>query len=261
MILNEIVKRKRKDLVRAKDEQSFADVKVRARSAPPLRNFAIRHPGQVSVIAEIKRASPAKGILRANLDPAKQAAAYRAGGARAISVLTDTPFFQGSPRDLRAARNAVDLPILRKDFILEEYQLFETRILPADAALLIVRILEKNQLSDYLALAQEELSLPAIVEVHTEKELDQALDAGARTIGINNRNLEDFSVSLEPTERIRPRVPDDVTVVSESGISTRDDMLRLSALGVHAALLGEELVTASDPAQRIRELRGEPVVR
>lgn len=257
MILDEIVRAKRKDLARARADRPFADLKAKARAAAPLRDFSVRRKGAVSVIAEVKRRSPSKGVLREDLDPAALALAYRDGGAVAISVLTDVPFFDGSVEDLRAARLAAQLPVLRKDFVIEEYQLYEARVMLADAALVIVRLLEPNQLADYLALAREDLQLATLVEVHTEKELETALDAGAALIGINNRDLEDFTVSLETTERLRPLIPEGITIVSESGISGREDMVRLRHLGVHAALVGEELVTSTDPAARIRTLLGE----
>jgi indole-3-glycerol phosphate synthase len=210
----------------------------------------------VSIIAEIKRASPVKGVFKADLDPAEQALKYKEGGARAISVLTDEQFFKGSVDDLRAARNAAGLPILRKDFVIDEYQLWEARVMLADAALLIVRILDRAQLRDYIALAREELKLATLVEVHGEKELEAALDAKAPIIGINNRDLDSFKVTLETTARLRPLIPADRVVVSESGISTREDIVLLKNMGVDAALIGEELVKAEDPAAKLKELLG-----
>ncbi|MHC4605374.1 MAG: indole-3-glycerol phosphate synthase TrpC [Planctomycetota bacterium] len=258
MILDAIVKRKKKDLARMKAERPFAELKAKVRNAAPLQDFtkAVRGGTGVSIIAEIKRASPSKGVLKEKLDPAEQARAYLEGGARAISVLTDEPFFQGSVDDLRAARKAAGLPVLRKDFVVEEYQLYEARVMLADAALLIARILEGGRLADSIALAREDLGLATLVEVHGEKELERALDAGATLIGINNRDLETFAVSLETTERLRPLVPDGTAVVSESGIARRDDIVRLGHLGVDGALIGEELVTSSDPAGKLRELLG-----
>jgi len=210
----------------------------------------------VSIIAEFKRASPVKGLFRADLDPADQALKYREGGASAISVLTDEQFFKGSVDDLRAARNAAGLPILRKDFVIDEYQLWEARVMLADAALLIVRILDRAQLRDYIALAREELKIATLVEVHGEKELEAALDAKATVIGINNRDLDTFKVTLETTARLRGIIPADRIVVSESGISTREDIVLLQNMKVDAALVGEELVKASDPTAKLKELRG-----
>jgi len=204
----------------------------------------------------VKRASPVKGVFKADLDPAAQALQYKEGGASAISVLTDEQFFKGSVDDLRAARDAARLPILRKDFVIDEYKLYEARVMLADAALLIVRILDKAQLRDYIALAREELKLATLVEVHTEKELYSALDAKAPVIGINNRDLDTFKVTLETTARLRTIIPPDTIVVSESGISKREDIVLLQAMKVDAALIGEELVKAVDPARKLKELLG-----
>lgn len=257
-ILDEIVACKRRELKRARAERPPAELRAKARSAAPLKDFAsaIRRKGEVSIIAEIKRASPVKGLLRERLDPADLAKRYAEGGARAISVLTDREFFRGSVEDLRAARLAVDLPVLRKDFVVDEYQLWEARVMLADAALLIARILEKNQLSEYVALAREELGLSAIVEVHSERELERALDARAAIVGINNRDLDTFAVSIETTARLRPIVPAGVTVVSESGIGSAADLALLRHLDVPAALIGEELVKSPDPAAKLKELYG-----
>ncbi len=257
MILDDIVLAKRAELKRAREERKFADLKAKARSAPPLKPFDLRREGAVSIIAEIKRASPAKGDLRKDLDPAALARQYADGGARAISVLTDAAFFKGSVEDLRAARLAAGLPVLRKDFVIDEYQLWEARVMLADAALLIARILEPRQLADFVALAREDLRLATLVEVHSERELEAALDARAAIVGINNRDLDTFAVSLETTARLRPSVPEGVVVVSESGIARAEDVAVLRQLGVHAALVGEELLKAADPARKIRELLGE----
>jgi indole-3-glycerol phosphate synthase len=255
MILDEIVQAKKVELKKAKEIRKIADLKSKARSAAPLKPLGLRQKDSVSIIAEIKRASPVKGVLKADLDPAGQAVKYKEGGARAISVLTDEQFFKGSVDDLRAARTA-GLPILRKDFVIDEYQLWEARVMLADAALLIVRILDKAQLRDYIALAREELRLATLVEVHSAKELDAALDAKAQIVGINNRDLDTFKVTLETTARLRPDIPADRIVVSESGISRREDIVLLKGMGVDAALIGEELVKAADPASKLKELLG-----
>jgi len=256
MILDDIVTVKRQELRKAKEVRKFAELKAKARAAVPLKPFDLRKKDAVSIIAEVKRASPVKGVFREDLDPANLALQYKAGGASAISVLTDEQFFKGSVDDLRAARNAAGLPILRKDFVIDEYQLYEARVMLADAALLIVRILDKPQLRDYIALAREELKLATLVEVHGEKELEAALDAKAPVIGINNRDLDTFAVSLETTARLRALIPADRVVVSESGISKRGDIALLRSMKVDAALIGEELVKAADPAAKIRELLG-----
>jgi indole-3-glycerol phosphate synthase len=256
MILDDIVQVKKAELKKAKQIRKIADLKAKARSAAPLKPFDLRQKDEVSIIAEVKRASPVKGVFKADLDPADQAVKYREGGARAISVLTDEQFFKGSVDDLRAARNAGGLPILRKDFVIDEYQLWEARVMLADAALLIVRILDKAQLRDYIALAREELKLATLVEVHSEKELDVALDAKAPIVGINNRDLDTFKVTLETTAKLRPIIPADRVVVSESGISRREDIVLLKNMKVDAALIGEELVKAADPKAKIKELLG-----
>ena len=256
MILDDIVLAKKAELKRARHERPLAELKAKARNAAPLKPFELRREGAVSIIAEIKRASPAKGVLREELDPAALARQYAEGGARAISVLTDREFFKGSVEDLRAARLAASLPVLRKDFVIDESQLWEARVMLADAALLIARILDRKQLADYVALAHEELKLATLVEVHSEKELERALDAKARIVGINNRDLETFAVSLETTARLREMIPDGVTTVSESGISRREDIVLLGQMKVDAALIGEELVKSVDPVKKLRELMG-----
>ena len=254
MILDDIVQAKKVELKTAKQVRKIVELKAKARNAAPLQAFDLRQRDAVSIIAEIKRASPVKGVFKADLDPAQQARSYQEGGARAISVLTDEPFFKGSVDDLRAARDSTGLPILRKDFIIDEYQLWETRVMRADAALLIVRILDRAQLRDYIALAREELKIATLVEVHGEKELEAALDAKAPVVGINNRDLDSFKVTLETTARLRALIPADRVVVSESGISRREDIALLRSMKVDAALIGEGLVKAADPAAKIKEL-------
>lgn len=255
MILDDIVKVKRGELKRAMEERPFAELRSKARGAAPLKPFDLRQKDAVSIIAEVKRASPVKGVFRKDLDPAALARQYAEGGARALSVLTDATFFKGSVEDLRAARKAVALPVLRKDFVIDEYQLWEARVMLADAALLIVRILEGRQLEEYIGMARE-LGLAALVEVHTEKELERALDARAAIVGINNRDLDTFTVSLETTARLRASMPDSVVSVSESGIARREDLVALRQMKVDAALVGEELVKAADPVRKLKELLG-----
>ncbi len=256
MILDDIVQVKRTEIRRDKQIRKIQDLKAKTRNAPPPKPFELRRKDEIAIIAEIKRASPAKGAIRADLDPAALALQYLEGGARAISCLTDREFFKGSVEDFRAARNAAGLPMLRKDFIIDEYQLWEARVMLADCALLIVRILDQAQLRGFLAMCREELKIATLTEVHSEKELERALDAGAPVIGINNRDLDTFKVSLDTTARLRALIPPGPVVVSESGISTREDIVLLKHMGADAALIGEELVKAADPAARLRELRG-----
>ncbi|MBC7237996.1 MAG: indole-3-glycerol phosphate synthase TrpC [Chloroflexi bacterium] len=218
----------------------------------------LRTPG-VSIIAEIKRASPSRGALRTDLDPVSMAHCYVAAGADALSILTEPSYFRGSPEDLTAVHTAMveygpRRPLLRKDFILSRYQLLEARVWGADAALLIVAALTDAELTSlhHEALA---MGLAPLVEVHDEGELTRALACGATLIGINNRNLRDFSVTIETTARLRDRVPPDCCVVSESGIHSVAQMRQLAAWGVDAALIGEALVTSTDPAATLALFR------
>jgi len=205
------------------------------------------------IIAECKRRSPSRGILRACYDPAAHARAYADAGATAISVLTEPTFFDGDPQHLREVRAAVDLPLLRKDFIVSEYQLLEAAVLGADAALLIVGALEQQDLRRLLDAA-EGLRLAALVEVHDVSELERALDAGARLVGVNSRNLRTLSVDLGVFDTVAARLPRDVTAVAESGIRRPDDLSKLSAAGYHAFLVGERLIAQPDPGAALREL-------
>ncbi|NDY42519.1 indole-3-glycerol phosphate synthase TrpC [Dissulfurirhabdus thermomarina] len=220
----------------------------------PFRAALLDEPG-VSVIAELKKASPSKGVLAADFRPLDLARRYRAGGAAAISVLTDERFFQGRIETLAAVREVVDLPLLRKDFLIDHFQVDEAFAWGADAVLLIAAILDRVLLGELLAHARE-AGLDCLVEVHDERELEEVLAAGADLVGVNNRNLRDFTVSIETTLRLRERVPGEVPLVSESGISTPEDVARLRAAGVTAVLVGEGLVTAPDPAEAVRALRG-----
>jgi indole-3-glycerol phosphate synthase len=207
------------------------------------------------IIAECKRRSPSRGILRAQYAPAEHALAYAGAGAVAISVLTEPTFFDGAPEHLEQVRAAVDLPLLRKDFIVTEYQLIEAAALGADAALLIVGALEPSQLTTLLRAA-ERLSLAALVEVHDLDELRRATDAGSRIIGVNSRNLRTLSVDRDVLDRLAAELPSDVTAVAESGIRTHEDITRLTAAGYHAFLVGERLIAQPDPGAALRELRG-----
>jgi indole-3-glycerol phosphate synthase len=226
-----------------------------ARSDNGQRFRAALTSGAPAIIAEIKRASPSRGVIQANADVPQIARAYGDGGAAAISVLTEPEFFLGSIDDLREAAAAVQLPLLRKDFIVTEAQLFESALSGASAVLLIAAVLTDGELRRFREIAEDELGLAALVEVHTEVELERALDARATLIGINNRNLQNFDVSLAVTERLAPLVPKDVTVVAESGIRDGSDIERLHRCGVNAFLIGESLMTAADPAEALRNLR------
>lgn len=253
-ILEKILLEKNKDLAQTRNSIAPEALEKNLEGLPPTRDFktALRAKPPV-IIAEIKRRSPSRGWIRFRVDPAKRAALYQKGGAGAVSVLTEERFFAGRPDFLRMAREAVNLPILRKDFILDPLQIYETRMLGADAVLLIARILGKRHLPQMIRLASK-LGLEALVEVHTKDELKLALDAGAGIIGINNRNLEDFSTDLRRTLELAPLVPPWVTLVSESGISSRADLELLMQAGVGAFLMGEILMKARDPEKKLFEL-------
>ncbi|MEE9202710.1 MAG: indole-3-glycerol phosphate synthase TrpC [Dehalococcoidia bacterium] len=254
MFLDEIVEATRRRLNGRGCQRPVAELALLSESAPPPRDF-IDSLRQVpfAIIAEIKRASPSKGWLRRELSPPELARSYERGGAAALSVLTEPRFFRGSPDDLVVARGAVGLPVLCKDFVLDERQLYEARLWGADAVLLIAAILAPGELAHLIEVAHS-LSMAALVEAHDQAEVEAALTAGARLVGVNNRNLTDFTVDLETTLRLRPLVPPGVMVVSESGIRSAADLARLREAGVHAALVGESLVTSPDPEAQLREL-------
>ncbi len=254
MILDDIVAHKRTEV-----EALLTAFPHWERETPPVRprrDFAAAlSAGGVRVIAEFKRRSPAAGALNEGADPGDCARRYARAGASALSVLTDNRFFGGALADLDAAAGAAALPVLRKDFIIHPVQVWQSAQYAADAVLLIVAALVDAALRDLLARVGA-AGMQALVEVHTEGELDRALAAGARIIGINNRDLRTFKVDLGVTARLRPRIPADRIVVSESGIRTRADIERLAGLGVHAALIGEALMSAPDPEALLAELLG-----
>ena len=253
-ILAQIVERKTAEVAERKRGVTLAA--IQKRSAPPPLDFAaaLRMPG-ISTIAEIKRRSPSRGPLRDGINAAELAAAYESAGARAISVLTDSDFFGGSDQDLDAARASTAIPILRKDFTIDPYQVYEARALGASAILLIVRILDDSQLRDLLAVARA-CDLPALVETHSPVESDRAVTAGAEIIGVNSRDLDTFDVSLDRAFEVKRHLPANVATVAESGIQTCDDVRRLEDAGFDAILVGETLLRASDPAAKLRELIG-----
>jgi indole-3-glycerol phosphate synthase len=256
-ILDQIVASKRREVAEARARVSEAELERRAAACPPRRDFraALERPEGVQFIAEVKKASPSAGVIRADFDPVAIARTYQAHGAACISVLTDAPFFQGSLEYLTRVRSAVDLPLLRKDFILERYQLLEARVAGADCALLIAEILDGATLPRLMRAAAE-LGLQTLVEIHDAANLGRVLDAGARLIGINNRDLRTFVTRLEHTLDLLARVPPDCCVVSESGIKTRADVVRLGEAGVRAVLVGETLMAAADIGGKLDELRG-----
>jgi indole-3-glycerol phosphate synthase len=257
MILDEILGHKRAELAAARFGEAPEKLARRAEeTTEPVRDFvhAITSAPEPRVIAEVKRRSPSRGEIRANFDPVACALAYAEGGAAAISVLTDEAFFGGHLDFLAAIRRAVSVPLLRKDFVIDAYQVDEARVAGADAVLLIAAALASEALGALRGRA-ETLGLCALVEVHDEAELEVAVAAGARVIGINNRDLRTFETDLGVTERLAPRVPEGVVVVAESGIFTRSDMARLAASGADAFLVGESLMREADVAGALRRLR------
>jgi indole-3-glycerol phosphate synthase len=261
-VLDEICARKRAHVARARAVLSEAALLAGIADAPPLRPFAgalERHlgEGRYGLIAEIKKASPSAGLIRPDFDPAALARAYMAGGASCLSVLTDAPFFQGSDDDLTAARAAASLPVLRKDFILDPYQIVESRHIGADCVLLIMAALSDATARE-LAAAAAALGLDVLAEVHDAAELDRALRLDVRLIGINNRNLKTLEVDLGVAERLAPAVPPDRIVVAESGIRGPQDLARLAAVGARAFLVGETLMRQEDVAAATRRLLGLP---
>jgi indole-3-glycerol phosphate synthase len=256
MFLETIAGHVREDLKSRRIKMPVSALRERPLFARPTRGFAASLKGpRRHIVAEVKRASPSQGVIREDFDPVKIAALFAANGASALSVLTEERFFQGSLAYLEQIRSAVTVPLLRKDFTLDGYQLLEARSFGADAALLIVALLETGLLKDLLAEA-EALSLDALVEVHTEGELKSALEAGARLIGINNRDLKTFEVRMETAERLLPLVPSGITVICESGFHRREEIERAEALGAHAFLVGEALMRAPDPGAKLKELLG-----
>lgn len=250
-----VTKRKEVEALRGQEEQ----LRARAADAPAPRGLAaaLRRPDRVRLLAEIKRRSPSAGSIRPGSSPEEAARDYLAGGAAALSVLTDREYFDGSLAALEAVRAAVDLPLLRKDFTIDPLQVYEARAAGADAILLIVRILSDAELADLLGLAAD-LGMDSLVEVHDAEELDRALAAGASLVGINNRDLRTFTTDLELTLRLLDRVPPEVTLVGESGIRSAEDVRRLGAAGVDAVLVGESLMRQPDLVAAARALTNEP---
>jgi indole-3-glycerol phosphate synthase len=238
------------------DHRSLATLTADARAMPPTRDFsgALRDPSGLAVIAEIKRRSPSKGDLFADLDPAVVAAAYERGGARCLSVLTDSPHFGGSIADLQSARAACSLPVLRKDFTVSERDVLDARIMGADCVLLIAAALDTSELLTFHEVA-DEIGLQVLVEIHDEAELDIALRANASIIGVNQRDLVTFRVDHERAVRMASLIPADVVRVAESGVRDRSDAQSLRLAGYDAVLVGESLVTSADPAAAITDLR------
>jgi indole-3-glycerol phosphate synthase len=259
-ILERILHDKAVEVTRRQQQRPLAHLRRQAQEVPPPRDFITilrghpsQPPGLTRVIAEVKKASPSRGVIRMNFEPVAIARTYAANGAAALSVLTDEKYFQGQLAFLAAISAAVSLPLLRKDFIIDGYQVYESRGARADAILLIVAALEDRQLADLLHLTHD-LGMVALLEVHSAEEVERVLPLRPQLIGINNRDLRTFQTDIETTLRLLPLIPPDVVVVSESGIHTAAEMARLRDRGVQAFLIGESLMRAPDPGLKLREL-------
>jgi len=257
MILDQIVENKRREVEERKKRRSLRDLEKIAGEAEVPRNLldALRSKPRPAVIAECKKASPSRGLIRDPYNPVAIARAYEAGGAAAVSVLTDEKYFGGSIGDLESVHSAVRIPVLCKEFIIDEYQVIEARAAGADAVLIIAAILDAARMRELIDLVWS-LRMHALVEVHDESEIERAADSNTGIIGINNRNLDTLEVDLRQTERLMPLLPEGVLVVSESGIHSRADIEHLRTLGVGAVLVGEHLMSAEDPGVALAELVG-----
>jgi indole-3-glycerol phosphate synthase len=257
-VLKKILARKHEEVAERRRRLAFTDLEARASAQPAARGFAEAvarqvESGQSAVIAEIKKASPSQGIIRANFDPVAIAKSYERGGATCLSVLTDVDFFQGSDAYLQSARNACALPVLRKDFTIDPYQVVEARALGADCILLIVAALSDDQLDELSDVALQ-WGLDVLVEVHSRDELERAIPLGNRLLGINNRDLHSFTTKLQTTIDLLDDLPDEFIVVSESGIHTREDVALLRQHGVNAYLVGEAFMRAPEPGTELKRL-------
>ena len=259
-ILTQILRDKAEEVAESRRHRPLSSLRAQVRDLPPPRDFlaalrsdAVESPSVPRVIAEVKKASPSRGVIRPDFDPVAIARSYASNGAAAISVLTDRKYFQGDLAFLEAISGAIGLPLLRKDFTVDAYQIYESRLAKADAILLIVAALENAQLREFLDLAHE-LGLAALLEVHTSEELERILPLRPCLIGINNRDLRTFHTDVDTTVRLSSLIPPEVVIVSESGIKAAADIARLREKGVHAFLVGESLMRAADPGLQLREL-------
>ncbi len=254
-VLDEIIAHKRTEVAASRAAVPLAEVRERAAAAPPVRAFAAAITGPpVRLIAEVKRASPSQGTIRGDADPATLARGYEEAGAAAVSVLTDRRYFHGHAQDLQAVRAAIRLPVLRKDFVVDPYQVYEARALGADAMLLIAGTVPQEDLILLGRLAAD-LGMTALFEVHTAEQVNEVLAAGAGVIGINNRDLRTMAVDLDVTLRLRPRIPSAIVVISESGIESPADVARVCRAGIDAVLVGTALMASPDSAAHLRSLR------
>ena len=260
MILDTIIAHKQKELAVEQKQVPIAKLEAEVMNLPPTRNFreVITGSDTVKLIAEVKKKSPSKGIIREDFHPVSIAETYVENGSAAISVLTDRHFFAGELSYLHAIRDTVNVPLLRKDFTIDPYHIYQARVAGADAILLIVAALTASQLRSFMEVAAS-LSLACLVEVHTREELDVALDADAQIIGINNRDLRTFHTDIATTFQLREVIPADKVVVSESGIHSREDVVRLQKAGIHAMLVGESLMRSPDIGEQVQRLTGASV--
>lgn len=257
MILARIIEQKKKEIEAAKEKIPLRKLQAELDLLPPRRDFlsSIARPNRINLIAEIKKCSPSSGILRKDFSPPMIAEIYERSGAAAISVLTDKEFFGGDTSHISQVRQRVNLPILRKDFIIDEYQIYESKVIGSDAFLLISDILSEEELSRFLRLGLE-LDMHMVVEVHSEEDLEKALKVDALIIGINNRNLHTFKIDLETTPRLMRLIPRHKTVVSESGIKSHEDVMFLRSVGINTVLIGETLLRSEDIGAKIKEIMG-----
>lgn len=257
MILDDILYFTKQDVRAAEENIPLKELKDMIRAQSPTRSLrrALQGP-EIKIIAEIKKASPSAGMIREDINIGKQAAIYEKNGAAAISIVTEKHFFKGSLKMLGQARESTKLPILRKDFVIDPYQIFEARAFGADAVLLIARIVKREKLAEFIKLAKR-LKLTPLVEIHERRELDKALQVGATVIGINNRDLTTMTIDLDTTFNLASRIPGQKIVISESGVHTRQDMVKLKKSRVKAVLIGEALMRSTDAGRKLRELLGE----
>jgi indole-3-glycerol phosphate synthase len=256
-ILDEIVASKHREVAMARQRMPLAELEDQAALAPPARDFraALEGPGPIQLIAEVKKASPSARVIRADFDPVAIARTYQEHGAACLSILTDAPYFQGHLSYLARVRASVAIPLLRKDFVIDEYQVVEARLAGADAILLIAEILDDEAMVSLRRRASE-LGMSTLVEFHNPANLGRVLDSGADLVGINNRDLKTFEIDIEHTLRLRDQIPPGVVLVSESGIRTRADALRLEAAGISAILVGESLMRQDDIGAAVERLLG-----
>ena len=255
MILSRIIEEKKKELEKAQRDVSLSALKKEAESVYIKSSFKknISRKGHINLIAEIKRSSPSKGVIRRDFDPVRIGLAYNAAGAGAISVLTDERFFDGKLEYIKMVKERVTIPVLRKDFIIDEYQVYQSAVAGADAILLIANILTQEELNRYYSLAKD-LGMDVLMEVHNAEEVEKALSTPASIIGINNRDLEDFNVDISVTQQLIRLIPENKIIVSESGIETYEQVMFLKSLGVNAVLIGETFMKSENIGEKVREL-------